>query len=243
MRALVLSLALILLPSVGRAAASAVEPCPTGWEPGSPQWSRILIVPPLVALPELEPMPSGWPPQESVAELAERSIRLFGEKKFSESVWALEIAYAIDPQPLFLFNIGQALRLSDDPLQAIAYYQRFVQLAPQHRLVPEAKGYIADLRVLRIEQERTVMARRLLELEQARAKQEAELLRFRALQAEEEKRVLTEQLRKSSRPVYKRAWFWGVLGGAAAVTAAAIGVGVYYAKTPQVDGGFVDIHF
>ncbi len=243
MRALFLALFLLLLPAVGQATESEVEPCPTGWEPDSPLWSRELIVPPLVALPELEPLPRGWPPRESVVELAERSIRLFAEKKFQESIDQLELAYAVEPQPLFLFNIGQAFRLSDDPLKAIAYYQRFVTLSPTHRLVPEAKGYIADMRVLRIEQERTVMARRLLELEQARAKQEAELLRFRALQAEEEKRVLAEQLRKSSRPVYKRAWFWGVLGGAAAVTATAIGVGVYFAKTPRVDGGFVDIHF
>ncbi len=243
MRAFLVALALLFVPMLGRAAEEQPEPCPAGWEPGSPLYSQVLIVPPLVALPELEPMPQGWPPKESVGELAEHAIRMFAEKNFRDSIDRLEVAYAIDPQPLFLFNMAQAFRLSDDPRQAIVYYQRFQQLAPTHRLAPEAKGYVADMRVLLIEQERTVMARRLLELEQARAKQEAELLRFRAAKAEEEKRVLAEQLRKSSRPVYKRAWFWGVLGSAAAVTATAIGVGVYYAKTPRVDGGFVDIHF
>ncbi len=34
-----------------------------------------------------------------------------------------------------------------------------------------------------------------------------------------------------------------IIGGAVAVTATAIGIGVYFAKTPQVDGGFIDVRF
>ncbi len=37
-----------------------------------------------------------------------------------------------------------------------------MMMSPTHRLVPEAKGYVADMRVLIAEQERTDMARRLL---------------------------------------------------------------------------------
>ena len=85
-------------------------------------------------------------------------------------------------QPLFLFNMAQAFWLSDDPRQTIVYLS-----AVCSSLNPSAgsgsQGYVADMRVLLIEQERTVMARRLLELEQARAKQEAELLRFCAAKA------------------------------------------------------------
>ncbi len=65
------------------------------------------------------------------------------------------LAYAIDPQPVFLFNMAQAYRFADLAPQAIAYYQRFMTMSPTHRLVPEAKGYVADMRVLIAEQERT----------------------------------------------------------------------------------------
>ncbi|HMY58973.1 MAG TPA: hypothetical protein PK472_11995 [Pseudomonadota bacterium] len=133
MRAFLVALALLFVPMLGRAAEEQPEPCPAGWEPGSPLYSQVLIVPPLVALPELEPMPQGWPPKESVGELAEHAIRMFAEKNFRDSIERLEVAYAIDPQPLFLFNMAQAFRLSDDPRQAIVYYQRFQQLAPTHR--------------------------------------------------------------------------------------------------------------
>ncbi len=88
------------------------------------------------------------------------------------------------------------------------------------------------------------MACRLLEAQQARARQEIELLGLRAEKAEEEKLILTEQLRKSSRPIYRRGWFWGIIVGAAAITATAVGGrNLFPVKTPKVEGGFVDIHF
>ncbi|MBL9045576.1 MAG: hypothetical protein JNM83_28465 [Myxococcales bacterium] len=223
--------------------AETLEPAPPGWETNGPMHGRELVVPPHRVIPTEEPMPAGWPPSFTVTELAERSTQFFVQKQFLQSADQLELAYAIDPQPLFLFNAGQAYRLADQPQKAIARYQRFLVLAPSHRLSPEAKGYIADMRILIAEQERTEMAQRLLEAEQVRARQERELLSLRALRAEEEKRVLAEQLRKSNRPLYKRPWFWGIIGGAVAVTATAIGIGVYFAKTPQVDGGFIDVRF
>ena len=115
--------------------------------------------------------------------------------------------------------------------------------APGHRLAPEAKGYVADMRVLIAERQRAELARLLLEAEQVRASQESEILRLRADRAEEDKRKLAEQLSRSRRPVYKRAWFWILVGGVAAATATAVGVGVYYSTRPQVDGGFADIRF
>jgi len=202
-----------------------------------------LIVPPLVALAAEEPLPAGWPPSITPTELATRSTEFFQLKQYLESADQLELAFAIDPQPLFAFNLAQAYRLADQPHKAIARYQRFIRLFPSNRFVPEAKGYIADMRVLAAERARTEMAQKLLEAEQIRARQEAELLQFRAQRAEEEKRILTEQLRKSNRPVYKRAYFWALIGSAAAVAGVAIGVGTYFATTPKVEGGIVDIRF
>lgn len=180
---------------------------------------------------------------QNIDQMAEHSTTLFSERKFEQAATLLERAFAKDPQPVFLFNIAQAYRLSDKPKKALASYQRFVGFAPQHSLVPEARGYIADMRVILAEQEKAVAVRRLLEVEQTRSKMESELLHFRAEQAEREKKQLTEELRKSRIPLYKRPWFWGVLGGATAVAATVVGLGVYYGTAPQPDGGFVEIHF
>lgn len=225
--------------------AAAPAPNPAA-APGEPKTGAPPTPPPLFILEE-EPPPSGWqpnlPPNPKATDFALRATRLFEAKQYLESAEELSRAFAVDPQPLFLFNRAQAYRLSDRPQDALGSYQAFLQVAPTHRLAPEAKGYVADMRVLIAERERAELARLLLQAEQARADQESELLRLRAEHAEEDKRRLAEQLRKSRTPVYKRAWFWGLMGGIVAATATAIGVGVYYSTAPQVDGGFADIRF
>lgn len=242
--ALVLSVAL----GLDRGATAAPPPPPPPPRPADPaaasanktQNTQVPIL-------EEEPPPSGWqpnlPPNPRAADFALRATRLFETRQYLESADELTKAFAVDPQPLFLFNRGQAYRLADRPQDALGSYQEFLQLAPTHRLAPEAKGYVADMRVLLAERERAELARRLLEAEQQRANQETELLTLRANRAEEDRRRLAEQLERSRRPLYKRAWFWGLMGGLVAATATAIGVGVYYSNAPQVEGGFKDIRF
>lgn len=239
------ALALCLAPSAARSAPAAppAAPRPADQAPASPNKAQS----PQVPILEEEPPPSGWqpnlPPNPRAADFALRATRLFESRQYLESAEELTKAFAVDAQPLFLFNRGQAYRLADRPQDALSSYQEFLQLAPTHRLAPEAKGYVADMRVLLAERERAELARRLLETEQQRSSQEAELLKLRANRTEEDQRRLAEQLERSRRPLYKRAWFWGLMGGIVAATATAIGVGVYYSNAPQVEGGFADIRF
>lgn len=241
--ALALSVALSSARSAG--AAPPVQPAPP--RPADPPANANKAQSAPVLILEEEPPPSGWqpnlPPNPRAADFALRATRLFETRQYLESAEELTKAFAVDPQPLFLFNRGQAFRLADRPQDALGSYQEFLQLAPTHRLAPEAKGYVADMRVLLAERERAELARRLLEAEQQRSSQEAELLKLRANRAEEDQRRLAEQLERSRRPLYKRAWFWGLMGGLVAATATAIGVGVYYSNAPQVEGGFADIRF
>ncbi|MFO0578165.1 MAG: hypothetical protein U1A78_29515 [Polyangia bacterium] len=247
---LLLGLALVLAAGASSAAPPST-PAPTAAAPAppAPQPAPKSAAPTPLGVPILdeEPPPSGWqpnlPPNPRAADFAARATRLFESRQYLESAEELAQAFAIDPQPLYLFNRGQALRLADKPQDALLSYQQFLVQAPGHRLAPEAKGYVADMRVLIAERQRAELARLLLEAEQVRASQESEILRLRADRAEEDKRKLAEQLSRSRRPVYKRAWFWILVGGVAAATATAVGVGVYYSTRPQVDGGFADIRF
>jgi tetratricopeptide (TPR) repeat protein len=245
---LLLLLALLLSAGASSAATPAPPGPPAAASPAPPPAPRGAAPTPLgVPILDEEPPPSGWqpnlPPNPRAADFAARATRLFESRQYLESAEELARAFSIDPQPLYLFNRGQALRLADKPQDALLSYQQFLVQAPTHRLAPEAKGYVADMRVLIAERQRAELARLLLEAEQVRASQEAEILRLRADRAEEDKRKLAEQLSRSRRPVYKRAWFWVLVGGVAAATATAVGVGVCYSNRPQVDGGFADIRF
>lgn len=68
--------------------------------------------------------------------------------------------------------------------------------------------------------------------------------------AEVQNQVMRRQLeldlqrQAERRAIYKRPWFWGVIGAAVGVTAIAIGVGVGLSqREPQTLGGFVDLRF
>ena len=236
MRAFLVALALLFVPMVGRAAEEQPEPCPAGWEPGSPLYSQVLIVPPLVACPSWSPCrraglrknPSGnWPSTRSGC----------CGKNFRDSIERLEVAYAIDPQPLFCSTWRRrfgSLTIHGKPSSTISGFSSSLQPSAGSG----SQRLRGDMRVLLIEQERTVMARRLLELEQAR--QTGSRASALSPKAEEEKRVLAEQLRKAAACL--QACMVLGSGSAAAVTATAIESGVLR-QDSRVDGGFVDIHF
>lgn len=64
--------------------------------------------------------------------------------EYLEAANELNLAYSLQPQPVFLFNIAQAYRKGRASRAAKEMYQRFVEVAPTHPLAPEARGYIQD---------------------------------------------------------------------------------------------------
>ena len=55
-------------------------------------------------------------------------------------------AHKLDPQPLFLFRQGNALRLSGDSGEALVVFERFVATNPSEDMMKEARGHMARLR-------------------------------------------------------------------------------------------------
>jgi tetratricopeptide (TPR) repeat protein len=133
---------------------------------------------------------------------------LFKAGQHVEAADKLMLVYDTDPQPLLLFNAGQAYRRAKRPSQAKEAYQRFLSAAPEHSLVPEVRGYVRDMDTL-------------LEMQQ----REQQI----SLQLQQEKEVSTsaqQALQKErSKPLHKRPLFWGLVAGVgiAAVAAATIG--------------------
>jgi len=121
---------------------------------------------------------------------------LFKAGQHVEAADKLLLIYAASPQPIYLFNAGQAYRRAKRPTQAKDAYQRFVDTAPDHPLVPEVRGYLRDMQTLEEMQRREQQIS--LQLQQEKA--DATFAR-QALQQER------------STPLYKRPMFWGVVAG------------------------------
>ncbi len=176
----------------------------------------------------------------SAEDHVKNAQQLFKEQRFSDAAEQLKLAYQNQPNPLFLFNAGQAYRKALWPLEAKAMYERFVEAAPAHQLVPEAKGYIQTLAIL---------------IEERQAKQKAELtLLEKQGELQEKQSELQEQVKKREEaqrdlervknpPIYRKPWFWAVMSGAV------VGVGVvlvgvlvtsYRFKT---DGGLITVSY
>jgi tetratricopeptide (TPR) repeat protein len=164
---------------------------------------------------EAEPPPAALLQAADVDEHVRRAAAMYRAGDFIEAANELSIAYALQPQPIFMFNIAQAYRKALHARAAIAMYQRFIDMAPTNSLAVEAQGHIQDMEALVRAEESAAEARRQLERE-----------------------------RQHGPPLHRRAWFWGAIGGAVGAVAVAIGLGVGLSRRdPATSGGFVNLAF
>lgn len=151
-----LSLALLLeLPWQGVAAANPAGP---------PSAEVTSTKGPAVASVEVEPPPAPLRPEASVDEQVDghvqRSIDAFTSGRYEQSVRELSAAHALDPQPIFLFNIAQSYRRWQRLREALSYYQQFLKADPKTSLRAETRGYIQELSALLEKQEQLERERR-----------------------------------------------------------------------------------
>lgn len=172
----------------------------------------------------------------------------FQKKEFLQAAEELHTAYAIEPKPLLLFNIGQSYRRAGRAQEALAAYERFIHDEPTSPLRPEAEGYCNDMRTLIAEQERKAQIESELASAKQRAQEQAQALGNEQERARSTQAALTVERQRSERerrrPLYRRPWFWGVLS--AAVVAAGTSVALAVTLAPRdrtTDGGFVEVNF
>ena len=159
------------------------------------------------------------------------ALALYQAQKYEESVPEFKAAYEIDPKPGLLFNIAQAYRKAGHPRDAIQYYDRYLSVEP--RLDGDTRrkvdGYLAEARntLAALELE---MKRRLAE-EKAAREQEPAPIETPAARVEPVAPqpatpaglVAVESQAQVHKPIYKRWWFWTIVGG---VVAAGVVTGV-----------------
>lgn len=66
------------------------------------------------------------PAEGDPEELSARAVEKFEAKEYDAAVELFEKAYAADPEPNYLFNIGRVYEEKGDLENAVVYYQRFV---------------------------------------------------------------------------------------------------------------------
>lgn len=194
-----------------------------------------LRVPPANCV-ELEPPPRPLAPSEarptitvdaklSVSELIAVAGRAFNEEQYETALAYLAAAYTRSPLPSLLFNIAQTQRKAGYAPDALRSYQRFIELAPQSPLVPEATAHVAAMQAKIAAQQATQERAAAEQLAHERAAQAERLAKERKAEREQAQRELSQALAQKERPLHKRKWFWGLIGGLV-VSTVAVGLGV-----------------
>lgn len=183
--------------------------------------------------------------QQQFRTHVENGLRLFRDQRFDDAIREYLSAYAINSNPVLLFNIGQAHRKAGRLQEARRAYEQFKEAAPDSPLVPEAEAHVLAARagseLARLEAERTTAE------QTARAREkEAERLALlnEALRKQVEERLLTGAPSQHRRPLHRRGAFWAVLGsGTVIALGLGLGLGLGLPKEPDPGLGVLMVVF
>jgi Tetratricopeptide repeat len=81
--------------------------------------------------------------KQEIHQHYDRATRAYDLGKYQEAVDEYQKVYEIDGDPVMLYNIAQAYRLNDQPQDAIHFYRRYLQRAPEARNRDDVERKIA----------------------------------------------------------------------------------------------------
>ena len=140
--------------------------------------------------------------QEDAAALYGQSEALYRAGHYDEAAALLAKAYALQPDPALLFNLGRCYERAGQLAPAVDAYARYLEAEPQSKDRASVERSLATLR------------RQLLEIEGLKMRHEAELQELTALQLQE--RENAAQVRHSRATLLPKVAFGVGLAGLAA---------------------------
>ncbi len=84
-------------------------------------------------------------PDKTAEEHYEASKKLYNIEKYDEAIAELKKAYELSPDPIYLFNIGQALRKKNDCAGALDYYRKYLRDSPNAPNKDKVEGWMTEL--------------------------------------------------------------------------------------------------
>lgn len=75
----------------------------------------------------------------------ERGLAHYNLREYLNAIEEFESAYRFKPDPVFLYNLGQAHRLANDPEHALYFYKAYLRNLPNAENRAEVEGRIAEL--------------------------------------------------------------------------------------------------
>jgi Tetratricopeptide repeat len=81
--------------------------------------------------------------KQEIHQHYDRATRAYDLGKYQEAVDEYQKVYEIDGDPVMLYNIAQAYRLNEQPQDAIHFYRRYLQRAPEARNREDVERKIA----------------------------------------------------------------------------------------------------
>lgn len=163
-------------------------------------------------------------PTKALQAQVDRGTAALEQGRFDEAIELLEDAFAKlkEPDPLLLLNIGQAHRKAGHTQPAISAFERFLQAQPDSPYRPKVEKYLTDLRALQNPPPPALLP---------------PPPPIVVAQPPPQLTVSASPAAPPSRPIYKRAWFWGVIGGVvgAAAVAGTVG-GILASRSSSISG-------
>lgn len=143
---------------------------------------------------------------------------LYAEKNYNGALDQFTAAYQLDPEPWLLINIGRCHYLADRPKEALGFYNKALQAKLSRSEREEVMASVAKATIkLQEQQERAVNEQRKAEQARLTAIASASLI----------------PSNPPEKPIYKKAWFWGVIGGGLSLLTIGLGVGLGVGLRPS----------
>ena len=157
-------------------------------------------------------------------------------REYPQAIDEFQAAYRILPDPVFLYNLAQSHRLSNNPEQAVYFYQTYLRMAPEAANRAEVEERIAALQKLLAEKRNTERPpdHALPPSDSKATSAQTTPPPPTATTSETTTTVQATQSPSSHtdhKPLYRRWWFWTITGVVVAGAAVGIGLGVGLQKS------------
>ena len=131
---------------------------------------------------------------------------------FAEAASDFEKAFELKPDPAILYNAAQAHRFAGNKQRSLELYESYVRLYGDQPNAREASQHAQQLRDA-------------IEVERKATSAPSESIVPPSTTSDSAATAVTAAP-PAKKPIYKKAWFWGVIGGGAAVVIVGVGLGV-----------------